>query len=456
MPLTPPLCLRVLYTSVSPTIGYTNRWTCTLSVTPQGYGTGEYNGTNILVDQWTSNGLNGYTWKIIQIVSSSALTPIVIVEDVGDYNTIIDPSQGIDGGSPSQGFFGYVYELNSQGLPLLLEVNAPPTITWTDAQLARFLISATGSSGTGASYTGPTGAEGPQGQQGNPGPQGVPGSVGAEGPTGLEGSTGLTGAEGPTGAQGARGPTGDFGIQGDKGDTGTEGPTGEKGDTGPQGIPGEATNTGAIGEKGDTGAEGPTGQQGLPGTASGTGATGPSGAEGPTGLPGFTGAQGESGVTGPSGPSGAGGETGPSGADGATGPTGLQGPKGGDNYYSATDIAITPNPTIGGYQTINVGTNLSYTSNQKVIVTSTNDPTKYYEGRVGTYDPTTGDITIIEITSVTNPYPTDIYDININGSSGGGVTGPTGPTLLLAIEFDGGNAESYYGYGPVFDCGQAN
>jgi hypothetical protein len=457
MPLTPPLCIRVTYITVLPTPGYTNRWTTTMNIdAPQGYGTGEYNGLNISAGQWTSNAINGYTWRIDQVVIASDTTVVVILEDVDNYNAIIDPSQGIDGGAPGEGFFGYIFELNSAGLPILYLVNNPPSITWTDSQLSRFLITfSVPSSG------GPTG---PQGIPGATGHIGIQGPTGDQGPQGLPGQASETGATGPSGSEGPTGHIGPTGLPGEAANTGATGSTGEVGPTGPtgaQGIPGTSSNTGATGP---TGIQGPTGEQGIPGSATNTGATGAQGFVGPTG---FTGQQGSIGPTGSTGYTGLKGDTGIQGRTGSTGgrgftgftgpigPTGIQGAKGGDNYYSATDIAITPDPSIGGYQTINVGTHLSYTSNQKVIVTSTNDPTKYYEGRVGTYDPTTGDITIIQITSTTPPYPLDVYDININGGANG-ATGPTGPTLLLAIQFDGGNAESFYAYGPVFDCGQAN
>jgi len=217
---------------------------------------------------------------------------------------------------------------------------------------------------TGASLTGPTGA-----QSITTGPTGPTGPV-VTGPTGVAGAdstitgpTGVTGAAsnvtGPTGVTGAAstvtGPTGGEGKTGPQSiTTGPTGPTGQPGadstvtgPTGPTGNPGaDSIITGPTGALGATGVTGPastiTGSQGPTGV---TGAA--SNITGPTGSIGATGA--DSTTTGPTGPTGADSQvtgptgaqsitTGPTGAKGETGPTGAQsittGPTGADSLIT--------------------------------------------------------------------------------------------------------------------------
>jgi collagen type VII alpha len=773
MPLSPPICLEVNFSSV--TTYATNQWQCTLVVTPQGTSTGQYDGTSVAVGMWTSNQYYGYTYKIVQIISQNALTVNCIVEDVDGYNAIIDPSQGIDGVSPQINFKGYVYELNATGLPVLTQVQNPLYLTWTDAQLGRFIYFQAGTTGTsgggtggvgGTGYTGPTGQAGYIGQDGATGPSGVEGIQGPTGSSGIQGQQGPTGSAGqngvssglvlyldttsPTGgaypqdgplllipnlgiqsittsgsqsnttilmgshttepneiptqlipgglwdlhlwaqassatgvsfyfdvsyvdsdgssnktliasgssipsaisntdaiysnslyipqttlpdltkriqvdvyaiftgsglsvqyefggstishivttlaANVATGPTGQQGIQGLIGPTGYTGevgtgPTGEKGptgDTGIQGTTGYTGETGATGEQGPTGFTGYTGQQGATGPYANSAnwlLISTSGAtpaiqrfsitdsdivnttqiilnsedyaginrydflnslgvgtlihlfntstntehiysvtnivnhsiyftfsvnllygftefvspgtlfriafdtigKGYTGERGSTGPTGQQGLQGPTGQEGSQGTQGDTGATGAAstvpGPTGAKGDKGGDYYLTNTDTEITPTPTLGGYEILNVGTGLAYISGNSIIVSQSTDNTHYFTGRVGTYNPLNGSLTVVDIDYISGPQFDDaIYDVNLDGTIGQtgftgftGYTGPTGPTGetgatgstgstgftgqigptgdIAYYIFDGGDAYTTFFDGPAFNAG---
>ena len=275
MPLNPPICLEVIFTNVLQSSA--TEYTVTFTTSGQGHsgGTAFYDGTTIAVGMYCGNNSFGYAFRVKQITSQSSGSCDAVIEDVDGINLQIDPS-GI-GGGPGDNTLGYIYELNSSGLPVLHEASNPPNIVWTDSQLARFLYYATGATGG----------------------------------------------------------------------------------------------------------------------AGGTAGTGP---------------------------------TGPSGSVGSTGPTGLIGPTGvsGDRYYTTTQSQITPNPTEGGSQTIVVGLYLAYSTGNSVVVTNVNDPSESYEGRVGTYNQTSGSLTITNITNIRGtPFTLDYYDVNLDGTDG-----PTGSTGL--------------------------
>jgi collagen type VII alpha len=358
--------------------------------------------------------------------------------------------------------------------------------------------------------TGYTGSAGPTGQQGFTGVTGatgyigVDGATGATGPTGLSatGATGLTGAAGATGdigptgfgATGATGATGEAGATGETGPTGfgvtgATGATGEAGATGPTGQQGASGETGPTGQQGATGETGPTGQQGATGETGptgqqgATGETGPTGQQGATGETGPTGQQGATGETGPTGQQGATGETGPTGQQGQTGLTGQTGPTGqgitgetgptgySDKFLTSFTATITPNPG-GSIGPVTVGTNLAYIPGNSVIVSYDVAPlVTNFEGRVNTYNPATGALTIDQITNIngTSYGSSYTYNVNLDGIDGPtgplgtgptgatgqtgetGTTGPTGPVVFYV--FDGGDPSSVYSVGPAFDCG---
>ena len=250
------------------------------------------------------------------------------------------------------------------------------------------------------STIGPTGPTGPSGGPIGPtGPTGLIGATGATGPTGLIGPTGSTGS---TGSAGPTGPTGAAST--------VAGPTGPTGPTG-QSITGPTGWTGPRGPTGTAGTTGPTGPQGVIGpTGSAGGPTGPTGATGPTGPTGSTG------PTGPTGPTGATGPTGPTGPTGSTGPNGAT--------YPTTS---TTSLTIGaGSQSLTVGTGLSYTVAQQVLIAY--NASNYMVGSVTSYNSATGAM-VVNVTSVLGSGTYASWNINLNGAPGpAGPTGPTGAT----------------------------
>lgn len=183
MALSPPLCLRVYYTNnggdpLNPS--NPNLYNVQFTVTPQLYSpSGQYDGTTLTTGMWTTNGTDGYVFRIYRIDSATASTVNLILEDVNGFNAIIDSSQGLNGGGPIDLSYGYVFELNQNGLPALTAINNTPTITFPDSILGRFIFQQTGFTGSGGGGGG-TGFTGPTG----------PGVAG----------TGFTGAQGPTGA----------------------------------------------------------------------------------------------------------------------------------------------------------------------------------------------------------------------------------------------------------------
>lgn len=197
MALNPPLCLRVYYRNngggdpLDPT--NPNLYNYQFTVTPQTYSpSGQYDGTTLAAGMWTTDATNGYAFRIRRIVSATTTIVNLILEDVGGFNASIDPSQGLDGGGPIDLSFGYVFELNANGLPALTAINNTPTITFPDSILGRFIFQQTGFTGSGGGSGGGTGFTGPTG----------PGVAGT-GFTGPTGDTGPTGLQGPTGQQGA-------------------------------------------------------------------------------------------------------------------------------------------------------------------------------------------------------------------------------------------------------------
>lgn len=162
MPLSPPLCLYITVTlngsdPLNPT--NPNLYWCTLTInTPQTYSSGQYDGTNISTEMWATSNTNGIVFKIQRVLSSPIPTSgsvDVILEDVGGYNAIIDPTQGLQGGAPSTNTAGYVFEINPlTGLPALTSIDTTPTLTFPDSILGRFIYDQKGPTGT----FGPTGS----------------------------------------------------------------------------------------------------------------------------------------------------------------------------------------------------------------------------------------------------------------------------------------------------------
>ena len=255
---------------------------------------------------------------------------------------------------------------------------------------------------------GPQGPAGPQGPQGIQGVQGPAGATGPQGPAGAQGIQGLQGETGPQGPQGLQGIQGEPGPEGPMGPQGVEGPAGPQG---PQGIQGE------MGIQGPVGPQGPQGEQGL------TGATGPQGEQGPEGPMGPQGPQGLQGIQGETGPQG------PIGPQGDQGPAGPQGPQGlaGDKYQTVSTTSFTL--ANSGIVTITVGTGLSYSVNQSIILS--HDVAIYQNATVIDYDAETGELIFDQESHVGNG-TFSTWTVNLAGAVG--AVGPQGPQGIQGPE----------------------
>ena len=101
MPLSPPLCLLVYYNGVGPDpLDPTNPnlYNTTLTITPQSYSTGQYDGTTLTVGMWTTDAIDGYVFRIQHIYSQTSGSVNLTLEDVSGYNALIDPTGGLQGG----------------------------------------------------------------------------------------------------------------------------------------------------------------------------------------------------------------------------------------------------------------------------------------------------------------------------------------------------------------------
>ena len=240
-------------------------------------------------------------------------------------------------------------------------------------------------------------------------------------------SIGPVGPQGPQGAQGAQGPQGFQGVQGYQG---TQGLQGTQGVQGPQGVQGSQGNQGFQGLQGYQGNQGLQGYQGIQGSVGSTGSQGSQGAQGSQGTQGSTGSQGAQGAQGPQGIQGAQGFQGSSGAQGVQGLSGTNG-----NVYQTTS---TSSLTIGtGSKTLTVGTNLSYSINQSVLIS--NNGSNYMIGLVTDYTAGTGSMTV----NVQNAYGSGTYTswtVNLDGAVGSqGTQGVQGPQGVQGSQGNQGN-----------------
>jgi hypothetical protein len=228
------------------------------------------------------------------------------------------------------------------------------------------------------------------------------------------------GPTGPSGSIGPTGPTGWTGATGSTGSTGSVGPTGIGGPTGATGATGAAsTVAGPTGPTGATGSGGATGATGATGPTGWTGSVGPTGIAGPTGATGATGAGGGAGPTGPS-------VTGPTGTTGPTGPTGVTGASG--NVYATSSTTSLTIAT--GSQSLTVGTNLSYTAGQPVLIA--HDGSNYMIGTVTSYNSLTGAM-VANIISTSGSGTYSAWAVNLYGVAGPtGATGATGAASTVA------------------------
>ena len=213
------------------------------------------------------------------------------------------------------------------------------------------------------------------------------------------------------------------------------------------------------------GATGATGPVGITGSTGATGLTGPTGSTGPIGQQGSTGATGQTGSTGSTGPIGSTGSTGPIGATGSTGPLGSTGATGltgatGDRYLTTSGSSLT---LATGAQTLLVGSGLSYSPGQQIIIS--NDSTHYMTGIVVVYNnnsPGVGFGTLnVNITTTVGSGTYTSWQVNLNATAGAtgatgfnGATGATGPLGLTgATGPSGGPTGATGATGPQGDPG---
>ena len=138
------------------------------------------------------------------------------------------------------------------------------------------------------------------------------------------------------------------------------------------------------------------------------------------------------------GPTGSIGPRGFTGATGATGSTGIKGDTGpsGNMFTSITTDLWMSTPVggcggicEGGVETLVFEDGLSYIPGNSVIVTSSTDSNKFFQGRVQSYNTTSGSM-IISVTYVNggSSFPSNYYLLNLNPLDGRiGPTGSTGP-----------------------------
>ena len=207
---------------------------------------------NVVFMQVTSRGQVRYDHVNFLIVNNAGLA---IGPSINQVQSIIGPpgptgptGSGTGGGGGGTGFTGPTGPSGQAG-------QAGPTGVGPTGASFTGPTGAAGNSVTGP--TGANGTAGATGPTGNQGIQGTGGAVGPAGPTGPAGSQGIQGPTGPSGLPGnpgATGPTGAVGAQGPQGVTGPTGPTGATGNTGVTGPTGVGAASSIVLEVGLTGA----------------------------------------------------------------------------------------------------------------------------------------------------------------------------------------------------------
>jgi hypothetical protein len=113
----------------------------TITITPQGVSSnarGAYDGKDVKVGNWLGGSNYGYAFKIVSINRATSTTLDCNIEDVDNWNKLQDPSNNIDGGGPVPNSFGYIFQLNSYGLPELTQIPNFPNPVWSDQLVGRF------------------------------------------------------------------------------------------------------------------------------------------------------------------------------------------------------------------------------------------------------------------------------------------------------------------------------
>ena len=140
----PPICLRGYFiTSAVNVGGNPNRYTLTINqIQSQRYSSSTntslfYTGNDVQVGMYASSDINGKVFRIISLTTKSTGSITGTFEDIDGLNKRFD-SGGSGAGNPSDNF-GYIFQLNSEGLPLLTRVDDALSQTFTDSIMARFL-----------------------------------------------------------------------------------------------------------------------------------------------------------------------------------------------------------------------------------------------------------------------------------------------------------------------------
>lgn len=140
----PPICLRGYFiTSAINVDGNPNLYTITINqIESQRYSSSTntslfYTGNDVQVGMYASSDINGKIFRIIRISNKSSISITGTFEDIEGLNKRFD-SSGSGAGNPSDNF-GYIFQVNSDGLPLLTRVDNALSQTFTDSIVARFL-----------------------------------------------------------------------------------------------------------------------------------------------------------------------------------------------------------------------------------------------------------------------------------------------------------------------------
>ena len=113
----------------------------------------------------------------------------------------------------------------------------------------------------------------------------------------------------------------------------------------------------------------------------------------------------------------------------------------GDRYAttSSTSLAIS-----NGYKTLTVGTGLSYTSQQTIIIAYTSDPENYHmHATVETYDDVTGSM-YVRVTQNAGSGTYTSWDINVSGPSGGSQLPVDGTAGQVLAKIDATNYNTHW------------
>lgn len=149
---------------------------------------------------------------------------------------------------------------------------------------------------------------------------------------------------------------------------------------------------------------------------------------GPQGPQGIQGPQGFQGIQGVQGPNGLQGDMGFQGFQGPQGLFGPQGPQGVSDRYQSTSLTTFTIPNDGATVSLVIGTALSYTPNQTIIISSATDSIDaYFHGSVDSYNVIDGELVVLCSTSSDAGESFSSWTVNLSGAVGAvGADGPQG------------------------------